>query len=80
MKHKKIGFLHFMCGKQGHKGKRKLSVDLEYRSTDEEYLFAFALRLIFFFVGVAIEIEKKKGEDLNAEQTVSQETAYNGSV
>jgi hypothetical protein len=63
MKHKKIGFLHLMCGKQGKKGKRKLSAELSYESTNESYLFAITIRLIFFFVGAAIEIEKKTEEN-----------------
>ena len=63
MKHKQLGFLHLMCGKQGRKGKRKLSVEFEYKDTDEAYLFGLSVRLIFFFVGIAFEIEKKKEEE-----------------
>lgn len=63
MKHKQLGFLHLMCGKQSRKGKRKLSVEFEYNDTEEAYLFGLSVRLIFFFVGIAFEIEKKKEEE-----------------
>lgn len=80
MKHKKIGFLHLMCGKQGQKGKRKLSFETSFQSTDEAYLFGVSVRLIFFFFGFAIEIEKKQEEKPKNDQTVSQETSDNDSV
>ena len=80
MKHKKLKFLHLMCGKQGHKGKRKLSVEMSFQSTEEAYLFGVSIRLIFFFFGFAIEIEKKQEENQKNEQPVSQETTDNGSV
>ena len=79
MKHKKFGFLHLMCGKQGRKGKRKLSVEIEYKDTQEAYLFGLSVRLIFVFAGFAIEIEKKQ-EEQHGDESVSQETSNNGSV
>lgn len=78
MKHKKIGFLHLMCGKQGKKGNRKLSAEISYQDTEESYLFGITIRLIFVFGGIVIEIEKKR-EETYAE-AVSQETTHNGSV
>lgn len=78
MKHKKIGFLHLMCGKHGEKGKRKLSVEISYESNEEAYLFGLSFRLIFFFVGVGFSIEKK--QDYENEKIVSQETAEDDSV
>lgn len=78
MKHKQFGFLHLMCGKQGEKGKRKLSVELSYQNTPSVYLFGFSIRLIFFFVSVIIEIEKKQEMDYG--KYVSQETANDDSV
>lgn len=80
MKHKQFGFLHLMCGKQGRKGKRKLSVEMSFESTEEAYLFGFAVRLIFFFVGFAIEIEKKREEKAQNEPIVSQETSDDDSI
>lgn len=80
MKHKQFGFLHLMCGKQGHKGKRKLSVEMSFESTEEDYLFGFSVRLIFFFVGFAIEIEKKREEKAQNEPIVSQETSDDDSI
>jgi hypothetical protein len=80
MKHKQFGFLHLMCGKQGHKGKRKLSVEMSFESTEEAYLFGFSVRLIFFFVGFAIEIEKKREEKAQNEPIVSQETSDDDSI
>ena len=79
MKHKKFKFLHLMCGKQGKRGRRKLSVEFEYKDTDEAYLFGVSIRLIFVFFGFAIEIEKKQ-EDQRGYERVSQETADHGSV
>lgn len=79
MKHKQFGFLHLMCGKQGRKGKRKLSVELEYKDTQEAYLFGVSVRLIFVFLGFAIEIEKKN-EEKNGDENVSQETTDDDSV
>jgi hypothetical protein len=78
MKHKQFGFLHLMCGKQGEKGKRKLSVELSYQNTPSVYLFGFSIRLIFFFVSIIIEIEKKQEMDYG--KYVSQETANDDSV
>ncbi len=80
MKHKQFGFLHLMCGKQGRKGKRKLSVEMSFESTEEAYLFGFSVRLIFFFVGFAIEIEKKREEKAQNEPIVSQETSDDDSI
>lgn len=80
MKHKQFGFLHLMCGKQGHKGKRKLSVEMSFESTEEAYLFGLSVRLIFFFVGFAIEIEKKREEKAQNEPIVSQETSDDDSI
>ena len=79
MKHKQFGFLHLMCGKQGRKGNRKLSVEISYRDTEDTYLFGFTVRLIFVFVGLALEIEKKR-EELDDDKNVSQETSNDGSV
>lgn len=79
MKHKQFGFLHLMCGKQGRKGKRKLSVEIEYKDTQEAYLFGVSVRLIFVFLGFAIEIEKKN-EEKNGDENVSQETTDYDSV
>lgn len=79
MKHKQFGFLHLMCGKQGRKGKRKLSVEIEYKDTEEAYLFGLSVRLIFAFVGLAVEIAKKQEEDYD-DESVSQETADDDSV
>lgn len=78
MKHKQFGFLHLMCGKQGEKGKRKLSVELSYQNTPSVYLFGFSIRLIFFFFSAIIEIEKKQEVDYG--KYVSQETADDDSV
>lgn len=78
MKHKQFGFLHLMCGKQGEKGKRKLSVELSYQNTPSVYLFGFSIRLIFVFVSIIIEIEKKQEVDYG--KYVSQETTDDGSV
>lgn len=79
MKHKQFGFLHLMCGKQGRKGKRKLSIEIEYKDTQEAYLFGVSVRLIFVFLGFAIEIEKKN-EEKNGDENVSQETTDDDSV
>lgn len=79
MKHKQFGFLHLMCGKQGRKGKRKLSIEIEYKDTQEAYLFGVSIRLIFVFLGFAIEIEKKN-EEKNGDENVSQETTDDDSV
>lgn len=79
MKHKKFKFLHLMCGKQGKKGRRKLSVEFEYKDTDEAYLFGVSIRLIFVFFGLAIEIEKKQEEKI-LDETDSKESADNDSV
>lgn len=79
MKHKKFKFLHLMCGKQGKKGRRKLSVEFEYKDADEAYLFGVSIRLIFVFFGVAIEIEKKQEEN-SLDETDSKERADNSSV
>lgn len=79
MKHKQLGFLHLMCGKQGRKGKRKLSVEISYQDTSEAYLFGLSVRLIFVFAGLVVEIEKKK-EEQYGDETVSQETTDYGSV
>lgn len=78
MKHKQFGFLHLMCGKQGRKGKRKLSAEISYQDTEEAYLFGITIRLIFVFGGIVIEIEKKREESYA--EAVSQETTDNGSV
>lgn len=79
MKHIQFGFLHLMCGKQGRKGKRKLSLEIEYKDTPEAYLFGISVRLLFVFAGVAIEIEKKQ-EEQYGDESVSQETTDDGSV
>lgn len=76
MKHKKIGFFHLICGKQGHKGKRKLSAEIAWESNQYQYLLGVTIRLIFFFLGVAVDIEKKEEKKEN----VSQETANDDSV
>ena len=78
MKHKQLGFLHLMCGKQGTRGKRKLSAEISYQDTEEAYLFGITIRLIFVFGGIVIEIEKKR-EEIYAD-SVSQETTDDGSV
>lgn len=78
MKHKKLGFLHLMCGKQGKKGNRKLSAELSYQDTEESYLFGITIRLIFVFGGIVIEIEKKREESYA--DVVSQETTDYDSV
>ena len=78
MKHKQLGFLHLMCGKQGRKGKRKLSAEISYQDTEEAYLFGITIRLIFVFGGIVIEIEKKREETYA--DSVSQETTDDGSV
>ena len=80
MKHKKFKFLHLVCGKQGSKGKRKLSVEISYQNTEEAYLLGFTIRLIYGFVGFAIEIEKKREEKKYNVKTVSQENANKDSV
>lgn len=78
MKHKKIGFLHLMGGKQGEKGRRKLSVEVEYKDTDLAYLFAFTIRIIFVFGVILIEIAKKQEEDYA--ESISKETTDDDSV
>lgn len=80
MKHKKFGFLHLMCGKQGGKGNRTLSVEIDYRNAENSYWLLFTMRLVIFFIGFAIKIKKKQEVGLNAGESVSQETAENGSV
>jgi hypothetical protein len=80
MKHKQFGILNLMCGKQGRKGRRKLSVELEYYNTEQSYFFGLTFRLIFFFLGIAIDIEKKSEDGKNGEKSVSQETTDDGSV
>ncbi len=62
MKHKKLGCLHLMCGKHGSRGRRKLSAEASYQSTEDAFLFGITFRLLFCFVGAAIEIEKKREE------------------
>ena len=79
MKHIQFGFLHLMCGKHGRKGKRKLSLEIEYKDTPEAYLFGISVRLLFVFAGFAIEIEKKQ-EEQYGDENVSQETTDDGSV
>lgn len=79
MKHKQFGFLHLMCGKQGRKGKRKLSVEISYQDTAEAYLFGLSVRLIFVFAGLVVEIEKKQ-EKQYGDESVSQETTDDDSV
>lgn len=63
MKHKQFGFLHLMCGRQGRKGKRRISLEIDFESTAESYLFGINIRLLFFFAGFAIDIEKKHLEN-----------------
>lgn len=78
MKHKRIGFLHLMGGKQGEKGRRKMSVEVEFKDTDLAYLFALTIRIIFVFGAILIEIAKKQEE--SDESSFSQETTNNDSV
>jgi len=78
MKHKKLGFLHLMCGKQGRKGKRRLSIEFDVEGNRQAYMMGLSLRLLFVFVGVAVEIEKKQEIDYGT--SVSQETTDDDSV
>jgi hypothetical protein len=71
MKHKKIGFLHLACGKSGRKGKRKISLEIEYENCAESFLLGVSMRLIFFFVGIGIEVGKKTK---SSQMEVSHET------